>query len=49
MEQVVTEIFQSYYTQTIHKHAIQAIDTGAFDNLNQYGFDHSFKRVLKVI
>lgn len=47
MEQVVTKTFQSYYTQPIHKHTIQATDTGAFDNLNQYGFGHSFKCVLK--
>lgn len=40
MEQVVTNIFQCYYTQTTHKHPIQATDIGAFDNLNQYGFGH---------
>lgn len=48
MEQVVINIFQCYYTQTIHKHAIQGTDIDAFDNLNQYGFGHSFKCVLKV-
>jgi hypothetical protein len=47
MEQVVTKIFRSYYTQTIQKHAIQATDSGIFYNLNQYGFGHSFTCVLK--